>query len=184
MRKAKYQKHETLNTSDFEDFTWIGTIVKVHGIRGELKIQPHTDTPQFYLDVERFFMEEAEKLRAYEVEQIRFHKNHWLTKFTQIKHREQAELFSKNRVFLEDSQLRPLDTGEFFIHDLVGCRVVDSAGIFLGEVSRVMQTAANDVYSVARGTHEFLVPAVPHIVKKVDLVDKIILIDPIPGLMD
>ena len=184
MRKAKRLKHKAQNAPDYEDFTWIGTIVNVHGIQGELKIQPYTDTPQYYLGVKCLFMEEAEKLRPYQVEKIRLHKSQWIVKFTQIGQREQAELFCRHRVFLEDSQLRPLDVGEFFVHDLIGCRVVDLAGIFLGEVSHVMQTGANDVYRVARETHEFLVPAVPHIVRKVDLVDKIIQIDPIPGLMD
>jgi 16S rRNA processing protein RimM len=184
VRKPKRPRHKAQNAPDYEGFTWIGTIVNVHGIQGELKIQPHTDTPQYYLEVERLFMEDAEKLVPCQVEQIRFHKNHWIVRFAQIGERNQAELFCKHRVFLEDSKLRPLDAGEFFVHDLIGCRVVDLAGASLGEVSRVLQTGANDVYCVAREAREFLVPAVPHIVIKVDLVGKLIQIDPIPGLID
>ncbi len=169
---------------DYDDFTWIGTITNAHGIQGDLKIYSLTDTPEYYLDTKQFFIEKADELVPFEVEKLRFYKNQWIVKLVSIDDRDQAESYRQYRVLLKDSQLRPLEEGEYFLHDLIGCQVEDLEGVVLGTVIDVLQTGANDVYTVAGEHREFLIPAIPQIVKEVVLKHKVIRIDPIPGLIE
>ena len=183
-KPQKPRRDPSTSPRDYEDLTWIGTVANVHGIQGELKIYPLTDTPEYYLETKQFLIEKAEELIPFEVEQLRLHKNQWIVKFVSIDDRDQAESYRNYRVLIEDAQLRPLEEDEFFLHDLIGCRLEDLQGVVLGEVKDVLQTGANDVYSVRREHHEFLVPVIPEIVKEVDLDHKVIRIDPIPGLIE
>lgn len=180
----KQRKPKAPPLLDYKDFTWIGTIANFHGVRGELKIFPLTDTPDYYLDVEQWFIETQGELKPFEVEQLRLHKNMWIVKLSAIEDRAEAEIFLKRRVFLEDTSLRPLAENEFFLHELIGCRVEDLAGSSLGEVQSVLETGANDVYVVLGEQGEFMIPAHPEIVKSVDLPQKVIRIDPMPGLLE
>ncbi|MBF0280345.1 MAG: 16S rRNA processing protein RimM [SAR324 cluster bacterium] len=180
----KQKRRSSKSNRDYEDLTWIGTISNAHGIQGELRIYPLTDTPEYYLDTKQFFIEKGEQLLPVVVQKLRFHKNQWVAKFESIDDRDQAESYIQYRVLIEDSLLRPLDENEYFLHELIGCQIEDLNGNNLGEVIDVMQTGANDVYTVASGNQNFLVPAIPQIVKEVDLPQKKIRIDPIPGLME
>lgn len=85
---------------------------------------------------------------------------------------------------LPDEQLKPLETGEFFVHQLIGCRVEDKNGRFLGKVTDFMETGANNVYEVHNGENEFLIPDVPHVVLELDLEKQCMVIDPLPGLIE
>ena len=87
-------------------------------------------------------------------------------------------------MLLPDEQLKPLESDEFFVHQLIGCRVEDQDGRFLGEVANFLETGANNVYEVHNGESEFLIPDVPHVVLELDLEKQLMVIDPLPGLIE
>ena len=58
-------------------------------------------------------------------------------------------------------------------------------GDVIGRLTDVLGTGANDVYLVARpGLKDALIPAINDVIVSVDLVEKRMVIDPIPGLLD
>ena len=73
-----------------------------------------------------------------------------------------------------------LDPGEFFDDDLVGCAVVGVDGTPYGDVERVEHYPASDML-VVNGR---MVPMVAAIVKRIDLDERIVSIDPPAGLLD
>jgi 16S rRNA processing protein RimM len=93
-----------------------------------------------------------------------------------------AEAYGGALVLLEDSRLRPLEPGEYFQHDLIGCEVETLAGRPLGQVNSIMQTGANDVLVV--GEKSLMVPMLADVVKGVDLQSRLIRIEPLPGLLE
>ena len=60
----------------------------------------------------------------------------------------------------------------YFVEDLIGCKVVTTEGLDLGELFDVMRTGANDVYVVRKEDKETLVPALKDVVIKVDLTER------------
>jgi len=78
-----------------------------------------------------------------------------------------------------------LPENHYFISDLVGCRVYDKSETFIGELTDVIQNSANDVYVVTSDTgKEYLIPAVEAFIASVDVVEKIIIVDPIEGMIE
>lgn len=176
-------KHSSAQ-ADYPEYTWIGTVVAAHGIKGELKIRPLTDFPEYYQHQEVLHLELQGRLQPYSAKALRIHKQMWIALVEGVSDRNQAEELKDCRVFLEDELLRPLDEDEFFVHELIGCRVESLQGDQYGELMDVMETGANDVYVVRRETKEWLVPAVNDVVKRIDVEQRLIVIDPPAGMMD
>ena len=74
---------------------------------------------------------------------------------------------------------------EYFICDLVGCTVVTEDGTEIGELTEVLQTAANDVFVVEdKSGKEILVPYINDCVKDVSMEEKKVTIVLLPGMAD
>jgi 16S rRNA processing protein RimM len=99
--------------------------------------------------------------------------------------REAAEALRGRLVQAGVDQLAPLEAGEYYQYELVGCRVEDGSGRVLGVVQGIWETGAPDVLVVVDETRrELLIPAARAILREVDLVARRITIDPPPGLLD
>ena len=72
---------------------------------------------------------------------------------------------------------------EYYIFDLIGLKVKTADNPCLGEVTDVLTLPANDVYVVRDGSKEYLIPAIKDVIKKIDLDQEYILIEPIDGLL-
>ena len=83
---------------------------------------------------------------------------------------------------LDETEVKPLGEGEYFLDDLIGCRVLGPEGRELGRVTGLIETGANDVLAVAGAQGETLVPMTNEVVKEVDSKARLIRIDPLPGL--
>ncbi|MCL1878559.1 MAG: ribosome maturation factor RimM [Defluviitaleaceae bacterium] len=156
----------------------IGKITKAQGIRGEVRVFPTTDDPSRF---DKLIGEDVKLKNANEVMSVlrisnaRLQKNIVIIKFDGIDTRNAAEELIGAIICVDESQALPLGGDEFYVRDLIGLRAETEEGEFLGEISRVFPTGANDVYVVS-GETEFMVPAVKDFVKKVSLAEgKIIL---------
>jgi len=101
--------------------------------------------------------------------------------------REAAEALHGRLVRGHAEQLDPLEAGEYYQFELVGCRVEDGEGRVLGVVSGIWETGAPDVLVVidgANGDRELLIPAAQEILREVDVAARRIVIDAPPGLLD
>ncbi len=77
----------------------------------------------------------------------------------------------------------PLAKDEYFICDLIGCQVVTEEGRVVGELTEVLQTAANDVFVVQpEGKKEILVPYIEDCVKEVSIEEKKVTVVLLPGM--
>jgi len=168
---------------DYNEHTWIATIFGAHGIKGAVRARYITDTPDYYLKEKVLFLEKAGSLSALHIVRINQSKNCWIILFEEINSRNGADLLKGCRLLLHDDQLKPLEPNEVFVHQIIGCRVEDQKGQILGEITDFLETGANNVYEVNKGSSAFLVPDVPHVVLELNVETKRMIIDPLPGLI-
>lgn len=167
---------------DKESLVCIGRVVGAHGLKGELKVEPLTDVPEYYQDTPRVILNRGEGLRIFDVRYIRASGRGWLFALRDVNDREAARQWQGAEVLLDRSRLKPLEAGEYFMDDLIGCEVEDLTGVALGKVNGVIETGANDVLEVATPHGETLVPMTAEVVREVNTDARRIRIDPIPGL--
>jgi 16S rRNA processing protein RimM len=103
----------------------------------------------------------------------------FLLKLDGVLTREQAASLTGQQLCLPKSTFPPLSPDEFYVEDLVGCRVEDGNGRVLGVVRSVFWNGAHDVMVIGdeeRG--ERLLPAVPEFIVAVDRWTKCVVVDP------
>ena len=137
-----------------------GEIVTTHGVRGEMKVLPWADGPDFLCDFERVRIDGKE----YAVESCRIQKTCNLLKLKGIETMEDAQKLRGKTVeiYREDA---PADL--IFAAELINMNVV-SDGQHIGKVTDVLDYPGNKVY-VVKGEHEYMIPAVKAFVLSIDL---------------
>ena len=138
-----------------------GEIVGTHGIRGEVKIMPWCDGPDFLKAFHTFYIEGT----PYKVEAARVHKNMLLCKLQGVDDVPIAQTF-KNKVVKIDRDSAPVAKGRVFIADLIGLPVY-AEGEEIGTLKDVYSGPANDVY-IVKGKREYMIPAVSEFLEDVN----------------
>lgn len=164
-------------------FLETGRIVSTQGLRGEVRVQPWCDTPDFLLQFDGFYFHEGKDYRK--VTSARVYKNMVILQFEGIKHVEDAMGLLRQVLYIDRESVE-LPEGSYFEQDLLGLAVVDAQdGHAYGKLTEVMQTGANDVYAITdEAGKEVLIPAIPDVVREVDLEGGIMRITPLKGLFD
>ena len=139
-----------------------GEVVSTHGVRGEVKIYPWADGPEFLLDFDTLYLDG----KPYPVESIRVHKAVVLAKLRGVDTVEAAQALRGRVVTVDRSGLEPPE-GAVFIADLLGLPVY-AGEEEIGRVADVLTLPGNDVY-VVRGEHEYMIPAVAEFLQEVDV---------------
>lgn len=110
----------------------VGRVIRPHGIRGEVVVEPLSDNPERYAP--GTILRLGPGLEEREVASSRPHKGRWLVRFAGVEDRDTAEELRDAELFVDSSELPDLDPDTFWIHDLIGCRVVSADGDDVGEV--------------------------------------------------
>jgi 16S rRNA processing protein RimM len=161
----------------------IGNILKPHGIRGEVKVLPVSPDPGRFYDLDYVYIQ-TDQTQRYVIEHRRVTGEFVFLKFCEVNSRTEAEELRGKEILISKDHLIELDTNEYFVHDLVGCMVIDENSNPIGKVIEVMQQSSNDIYVVKDArANEYLIPAIGEVVKKVDVKDKKIVIHPMEGLI-
>ncbi len=137
-----------------------GEIVTTHGVRGEMKVLPWADGPDFLLDFKRVRIMDAE----YKVESCRVQKSCNLLKVQGIDTVEAAQAMRGKIVEICRSDA-PDDI--IFAVELIDMDVF-AEGVYLGKIKEVLDYPGNKVY-VVQGEHSYMIPAVKQFILSTDL---------------
>lgn len=163
-------------------FLEAGQIVGTHGVRGEVRLQPWCDSPAVLTPIKTLYFDEGK--RAVKAA-CRPHKNLALVKLAGVDTVEAAAALRGTVLYLHRNDVK-LEKGRYFICDLIGLTVVDDdTGETYGTCCDVSSTGANDVYHLQTADgKEVLMPAIPDVIRKVDIDGGEIRIFAMAGLFD
>lgn len=155
------------------EFLEAGEIVTVHGVRGEVKVLPWSDGPEFLTQFRRVRIGG----RDYEVEQCRVQKTCNLLKLRGVDTVEAGQALRGKTVEIY-RQDAPKDL--IFAAELVGMTVLCD-GAELGKITEVLDYPGNKVY-VVQGEHEYMIPAVKAFVLSTDVERNVMQVRLIEGM--
>ncbi len=164
----------------------IGEIVRPHGLRGELRVTPLTDDPARFERVTSCVLWDPARdtRRPARVVGARRQGEVVLLSLEGCASVEAAAELVGRLLAVPESEALPPGPGRFYPWQLVGCRVVTDEGRPVGEVTRLEPGPAYDLWVVADGGQEHLIPAVPEIVIDLDLGQRRVVVRPPEGLLD
>ena len=131
-----------------------GKIVNTHGIRGEVKIVPWADSPEFVCQLSTLYLDGA----PVAVRSARVHKGNVIALLEGINDVNQAMLL-KNKVVCLNRADVALEEGAFFLEDILGLQVVDEDGNVLSQhdATPVRQVTSEETSSTVRDILEYVV---------------------------
>ena len=163
----------------------VGVITSTHGIRGEVKVFPTTDDVKRFKKLKEVILDTGKEELNLEIEGVKFFKQFAILKFKGYDNINDIEKYKGKSLYVERINAVRLRKDEYFIADLIGCRVENEDGKELGILKDVMETGANDVYIVTSAEEkELLFPAIKECVLKVDVENQLIVVHVMPGLLD
>lgn len=159
-------------------------VVSTHGVRGEVKAIPLVDDVPFIRRAKTLYLG-AEGAGALALDGVRSQGRMALLHFASVTDLDTARGLVGKTLYFNRDEVR-LPKGRVFVCDIVGCRVVDAnTGKEYGTVSDVTHPGAQDIYTVkSEDGKEYAFPAVPAFLKKLDIKERLVLVEPIPGLFE
>ncbi|MFB0517141.1 MAG: ribosome maturation factor RimM [Candidatus Neomarinimicrobiota bacterium] len=172
------------DTSDRNVFT-IGTVLKGHGLKGEVKIDPLIDDMELLDGVQSVIATYPDgRVRELELDHVQAHSGKVLLAFKGIKDRNGADALRGVELSISREDLPPLEEGEYYLGDLIGYTVVSEDDTVTGRVQEVWDLPAHEVLQVSHGEREVLIPLIDDVIKEIDHSKRRIVIIPMEGLLD
>lgn len=166
------------------DFYLIGKITSTSGRNGFLNISSYSDFPDRFSELKEVYIDFYGIKKLFLVEDIKEKKNNFIIKLKNFNSDEDAQFLIQKELFVSEASAVKLPENFFFIHDLIGSKVVRE-NVEVGVITDVLNFPANDVY-VIRGSNqkEILLPAVLDIIEKFDPVNKMLILKPGAGVYE
>lgn len=161
----------------------IGKIVAPQGLKGEVRVLPWCDAPDFLLGFPTLYFDGGKTPVA--VEKARAQKGLAILKLEGADDVDAANAL-RGKVLCCDREDVELGERTYFVQDLLGMEVVDAddpARVY-GKLTDISATGANDVYEITKGGKSRLIPAIRQVVVSTDVENRVMRIRPLKGLFD
>ena len=180
-----------------DDAIEVGRILDAWGVKGWLKILPHSTHPEALYSAKSWFLQVPDtKFRpgfnaftgtvSIDVDEAKTHSGSVVAKVTGLDDRNDAEALRGCRIFLPRSSFPSASKDEYYWVDLIGLNVVNREGVALGCVRDLMATGPHSVLCVeytatqedgSQAAAERMIPFVAVYVDAVDIAGKSITVD-------
>lgn len=147
----------------------IGRLGRAHGLRGEVNLDGAALTPDELRAIGSFTWRGAgTEQRRLNFESARQVTGSILIRFAGVEDRDQASALTLGLLFAERERLPDPGPDVAYTFQLIGLEVVNEEGRRLGVVQSVLDSGAHPIY-VVQGDRELLIPAIPQVLRRVDL---------------
>lgn len=158
-------------------FLVVAKIFKPHALRGEVSAEMLSDFPDWLKHEEVVYI--GKNHSQYTIDTIRKTGKKYLISFVDLNSRDSVEHLRNEIIYIKSGELPSLAENEYYHHDLLGIRVLNSENEEIGSISEIIITGANDVYVITpllEGEKEILIPAIKSSVKTIDIEQRIMVV--------
>jgi 16S rRNA processing protein RimM len=154
--------------------------LRPHALRGEIRVLAYSPTARNLQRGRPVYLAGVRRV----IERSRADHDQWILKLNGLGSRNDVEALRGELLEAADNDVLRDDDESYFVHELIGLRVITTTGRELGSISEVLQTGANDVYVVKGERGETLVPVIGEVIEEIDVSGGLVSITPLPGMLD
>lgn len=163
----------------------LGHIAKLHGYKGGVSLFLDVTNPSDYANLDALFIDIDNNLTPFFVESIRMStKGFAVVTFEGVTDENYAKKLLRKAVYLPAEILPELKGNNFYDHEVVGFKVLDSVHGNVGVLDVVIDLKSNPLLQILNGEKEILVPLIDGVIQKVDRVKKELHITAPEGLIE
>lgn len=168
-----------------DDFYYLGKVLKTFGNKGQVMVNLDVDDPEDYLEMESVFLDlEGERVPFF-IETLELkNKRKAIIRFQDVTTLEDAEVYIGREMYLPVSILPPLKGDQFYFHEVIGFKVLDSRHGDIGILVNILPLPHQSLLQITKGKREIFIPLVDEIIQQVDRNTKTIFITAPEGLIE
>lgn len=156
------------------EYFLVAKIISAADDKGFLKIVSYSDYPNRFSKLKTVYIDFWGEKKKFSVLAVKRKKNSTYLKFKDFEEKKSAAALIGKEVYIDEVDLRKLPNGYYFIHDVIGCRVVHNGNDF-GKVVDIYSLSANDVFVIKKvNGDEILIPAVSDFIEGIDTTNKVL----------
>ncbi len=160
------------------DYYLIAKIASVFNNKGYVRIESFSDFPDRFFSLNKVFLDFFGDKKEFFVQDVKKIKNFFVLKFKNFDEENDSEILIDKEIFVDKNDLIQLPENTFFVHDLIGSKVIRNSDVF-GKIKDVLNFPANDVYVIEdTNGEEILIPAVKSFIDNFDSKNKILTLKP------
>lgn len=168
-----------------EDLLQVGAITQPHGVHGEVKVFPTTNDVRRFKKLKEVILDTGKEKKTLEIEGVKFFKQYAILKFKGFDSINDIEKYKGKPLLVTRENAVKLGRDEYFIADLTGLAVYDDQDQYLGVLTNVIETGANDVYEVKfEDGRQVLFPAIKQCILNVDMDSRKMTVHIMDGLLE
>lgn len=163
------------------DFIVLGTIVRPHGLKGEVKVSLACSGIDRLENCDnlRLVRDGREIKRVSVIRAFTHPDGDAIVRFNEVQGVDEAEALRGAQVAVLEADRERLPSDMYYLDDLIGLTAVKTDGEELGRVEEVMEGLANGVLVVRKNGREMLIPALKSVVREVDLKTRRMVVEPL-----
>lgn len=186
-----------MSAPSLNDLIELGAISEAQGLRGQVKVRPHSSDPVALLSSKTVWLSliprgdlnasdahvsqgSKASLTEYKVKGAKMHSGNVVMALEGVGDRDQALALKGARILVARDAFPKADKDDYYWVDLIGCHAINLQKESLGEVIDVAENGAHGVIAVgdlAKKEVRYLVPFVKEVVQSVDLPNRVITLD-------
>lgn len=161
----------------------LGNITKPFGYKGQMVFYLDVDSPQDYADLDSVFIETKTGLVPYFFKVDNINGNKAVVTFEDLTP-DEAHALAGHDLYLPLDLLPKLTGNQFYFHEVIGFRVVDSQYDDIGTLQSIIEYPAQPLFQIDKEGKEILIPIIDPVIKLVDRENKTLHIDAPNGLIE
>ena len=161
----------------------LGNITKPFGYKGQMVFYLDVDSPQDYADLDSVFIETKTGLVPYFFKVDNINGNKAVVTFEDLTP-DEAHALAGHDLYLPLDLLPKLTGNQFYFHEVIGFRVVDSQHGDIGTLQSIIEYPAQPLFKIDKEGKEILIPIIDPVIKLVDRENKTLHIDAPNGLIE
>ena len=161
----------------------LGNITKPFGYKGQMVFYLDVDSPQDYADLDSVFIETKTGLVPYFFKVDNINGNKAVVTFEDLTP-DEAHALAGHDLYLPLDLLPKLTGNQFYFHEVIGFRVVDSQYGDIGTLQSIIEYPAQPLFQIDKDGKEILIPIIDPVIKLVDRENKTLHIDAPNGLIE
>jgi 16S rRNA processing protein RimM len=168
-----------------EHLLLVGKVIRPHGLEGLLRIVPFSSSEEPFFNAGTVCLKRhSGETDSFSVSSVRPHKTILLMKLDGLDSVEQAEAYRGAEILVAREDLGPVEEDEYYWDELLHLEVFLDSGEYLGTLTQIIPTKANDIYVVRNGEREQMIPATREAIREIDLEGGKMVVSAMEGLLD
>lgn len=160
----------------------VGTFGVAIGLKGEIKINLLTSNIEVFKSFDCLYNFDCSI--EWKFDSIAMRQKKCVAKLSHCKTRSEAEDLKNQKIYTFKENFPSTKDNEYYVSDLIDCKIMHSNGKDLGEVIDVSNFGAGDLLETTYNNKKIYIPMNKENVISVNIEKKIIVVDPIQGIID